>query len=60
MDGSVALVTGGGQGIGLAFVDVLVKNGVYVSTRDPPNKSTLVNQFEFEPISDSFPDINNR
>lgn len=32
MKGSVALVTGAGQGIGLAFVEVLVKNGALVST----------------------------
>jgi len=32
-DGSVALVTGGGQGLGFAIVDELLKNGAYVSNR---------------------------
>lgn len=31
LNGSVALVTGGGQGLGFAFAEVLVKNGAYVS-----------------------------
>lgn len=31
LDGRVALVTGGGQGLGLTFVEVLVKNGARVS-----------------------------
>jgi len=30
--GTVGLVTGGGQGIGLAIVDELLKNGACVST----------------------------
>uniref|UniRef100_A0A2S2RAB1 15-hydroxyprostaglandin dehydrogenase [NAD(+)] n=2 Tax=Sipha flava TaxID=143950 RepID=A0A2S2RAB1_9HEMI len=34
LDESVALVTGGGQGLGFAFVEVLVKNGAYVSLLD--------------------------
>ncbi|XP_060853991.1 15-hydroxyprostaglandin dehydrogenase [NAD(+)]-like [Rhopalosiphum padi] len=33
-DGSVALVTGGGQGLGFAIVDELLKNGAYVSLLD--------------------------
>jgi len=34
LDGSVALVTGGGQRIGLAIVNELLKNGAYVSNND--------------------------
>ncbi|XP_001950981.1 15-hydroxyprostaglandin dehydrogenase [NAD(+)] isoform X1 [Acyrthosiphon pisum] len=34
LHGTVALVTGGGQGMGLAIVDVLLKNGAYVSLLD--------------------------
>lgn len=33
LEGSVALVTGAGQGIGLALVDELLKNGAYVSKK---------------------------
>jgi len=33
LNGSVALVTGGGQGLGLAFVESLVENGAYVNTK---------------------------
>lgn len=33
LHGAVALVTGGGQGMGLAIVDVLLKNGACVSNK---------------------------
>lgn len=31
LNGTVALITGGGQGLGFAFSEVLVENGVCVS-----------------------------
>lgn len=31
LNGSVALVTGGGQGLGFGFSEILVKSGAYVS-----------------------------
>lgn len=31
MNGSVALISGAGRGLGLAFAEVLAENGAYVS-----------------------------
>jgi len=33
LHGTVALVTGGGQGMGFAIVDELLKNGAHVSNK---------------------------
>lgn len=42
LHGTVALVTGGGRGMGLAIVDELLKNGAYVSNKLISNNNNTI------------------